>query len=323
MRSLSGVQPSGKLHIANYLGAIRQFIELQDSTDGFYFIANLHALTTISDSEMARQYAYDVALDFLALGLDPERSVLFMQSDIPQIPELAWYLSCVTSMGLLQRCHAYKDKVARGQTPNHGLFAYPVLMAADILAFDSDIVPVGEDQRQHVEVTRDIAVAFNNAYGETLKVPEAKILKSRASICGTDGQKMSKSYGNTIDIFAPKGKLKKMVMGIVTDSKGLEEPKDAETNNVFNIYRHLASEEEAQQMKQKLEAGGYGYGHAKKELLNKIHEVFGEAREKREKLVNDMDYVDSVLAQGAKTAREAAHKVLEKVRQAAGIPKRK
>ncbi len=319
-RSLSGTQPTGKIHLGNYFGAIRQYIRLQDETDGFYFVANFHALTSMTDPEELRANTMDVVLDFLALGLDPSKSTLFLQSDLPEVTELAWHLSCSTGMGLLQRCHAYKDKVSQGMIPNHGLFAYPVLMAADILIFDSDLVPVGEDQRQHIEVTRDIASRFNATYGEVLKLPEAYILEESAVVPGTDGRKMSKSYGNVIEIFAPLKRLKKQVMGIVTDSKSVEEPKDPETNNVFKIYKLVASPEEAAEMRDRFLAGGYGYGEAKKALLAKILEYFDGPRKRREELVKDSDYVRDVLREGARKAREVARETLERVRRADGIP---
>jgi len=319
-RSLSGTQPTGKIHLGNYFGAIRQYIRLQDETDGFYFVANFHALTSMTDPQELRANTMDVVLDFLALGLDPSKSTLFLQSDLPEVTELAWHLSCSTGMGLLQRCHAYKDKVSQGIIPNHGLFAYPVLMAADILIFDSDLVPVGEDQRQHIEVTRDIASRFNATYGEVLKIPEAYILDEVAVVPGTDGRKMSKSYGNVIEIFAPLKRLKKQVMGIVTDSRSVEEPKDPETNNVFKIYKFVASPEEVAEMRDRFLAGGYGYGEAKKALLAKILEYFDGPRRRREELEKDPDYVRDVLREGARKAREAARETLERVRRADGIP---
>jgi tryptophanyl-tRNA synthetase len=321
MRSLSGVQPSGKLHLGNYFGAIRQFIELQDRSEGYYFVANLHALTSNSDPKSVIERTYDVVLDFLALGLDPNKSVLFLQSDIIYHTELAWYLSCQANMGLLQRCHAYKDKVAHGIIPNHGLFAYPVLMAADIIIYDSDVVPVGEDQRQHIEVARDIALRFNAVYGDVLKIPEPYILENSAVVPGTDGQKMSKSYGNTIELFAPESQLKKTIMGIVTDSKGVDEPKDPDTNTVYLLYKLLATPEEAATMREKFLAGGYGYGHAKKELLCKVLEHFGPARERRKELERNMDHVESVLKDGVAKATAVAGAVLDRVRNAVGIPR--
>ncbi|GAB4157454.1 MAG: tryptophan--tRNA ligase [Planctomycetota bacterium] len=321
MRSLSGVQPSGKLHLGNYFGAIRQFVELQEKSEGYYFVANLHALTTNTDPKSVMERTYDVVLDFLALGLDPEKSVLFLQSDVLYHTELAWYLSCQTNMGLLQRCHAYKDKVSRGIVPNHGLFAYPVLMAADIIIYDSDVVPVGEDQRQHIEVARDIALRFNSVYGEVLKVPEPYILENTAVVPGTDGQKMSKSYGNTIEIFAPESQMKKTIMSIVTDSKGVDEPKDPDSNTVFLLYKLLASKEEAETMRERFLAGGYGYGHAKKELLGKVLDSFREARDRRKQLEANMDYVEQILREGAEKARAVAGSVLERIRNAVGIPR--
>jgi tryptophanyl-tRNA synthetase len=321
MRSLSGVQSSGKLHIANYFGAIRQFVRLQDNTEGFYFVANLHALTTQTDPVVALDNTREVVLSFLSLGLDPARATLFRQSDVPQVTELSWYLSCQTSFGLLQRCHAYKEKVSQGLVPSHALFAYPVLMAADIIIFDSDIVPVGEDQRQHIEVARDIAIRFNQVYGEVLRVPEPYILDESATVPGVDGRKMSKSYSNAIDIFAPEKELRKTVMSIVTDSKGVDEPKDPDTNNVFNLYKLMASKEEVETMRGRFLAGGYGYGDAKKLLLGRILDYFGEARRKREALEKDPAYVDQVLRDGTRKAREIACATVGRVRNAMGVPK--
>ncbi|MFA4986197.1 MAG: tryptophan--tRNA ligase [Candidatus Brocadiia bacterium] len=320
MRSLSGVQSSGKLHIGNYFGAIRQFIRLQDTTQGFYFVANLHALTTQTDPAVAEDNTREVVLSFLSLGLDPAKATLFRQSDVPQVTELSWYLSCQTSFGLLQRCHAYKDKVGQGIIPTHALFAYPVLMASDIIIFDSDIVPVGEDQRQHIEVARDIAIKFNQVYGEVLRVPESYILDDSATVPGVDGRKMSKSYGNAIDIFAPEKELKKIVMSIVTDSRSVEEPKDPDTNNVFNIYKLMASKKDVEAMRGRFLAGGLGYGDAKKLLLGRILDYFGEARRRREALEKDSAYVDKVLADGANRAREVAGSTIARVRKAMGVP---
>ncbi|MFC1705963.1 tryptophan--tRNA ligase [Planctomycetota bacterium] len=329
MRILSGVQPSGKLHLGNYFGAIRQFVELQERGEGYYFIADLHALTSIRDADLLRELSLDVALDFLALGLDPDRAVLFRQSDVPEVSELSWILSTVTPMGLLQRATSYKDKVAHGISPDHGLFAYPVLMAADILIYHSDLVPVGQDQRQHLEITRDIAVKFNMTYcrefdpesgeGGALKLPEGHILEDTATVLGTDGQKMSKSYGNTIELFAPKKALKKTVMSIVTDSTALDDPKDPDQCNVFALLKLLCEQDELAEIAKDYRMGGFGYGHAKKLLLQKIHEQFDPARERRAELASDPDRVFDVLRNGAARARETARSVLDDVQSACGI----
>ena len=283
MRSLSGIQASGVLHIGNYFGAIKQFVENQEKNEGLYFIADYHALTSLRDPKAVRENTLNAAMDFLALGLDPEKSIIFVQSDVPEHTELMWILMNITPVGLLERAVSYKEKVEKGLSPNAGLLTYPVLMAADILMYDPDIVPVGKDQKQHIEMARDIATKFNGEYGETFKLPEEETLKEVAVVPGTDGQKMSKSYGNTIQMFAPKSTLKKQVMSIVTDSTPLEEPKNPD-NNITKLYELFASKEELAEMKQKFSEGGYGYGHGKTDLLNKILEYFGEARAKREEL---------------------------------------
>lgn len=318
-RVLSGIQPSGALHIGNYFGAIRQHIAFQNENECYYFVANLHALTTILDKERLEKVTLQVALDYLALGLDPEKVTLFVQSDVPEVTELAWILSSVTPVGLLERAHSYKDKINRGISPNHGLFAYPVLMAADILIYDSDIVPVGKDQKQHLEMTRDIAMKINNTFGETLVIPEEYILPDVAVVPGIDGQKMSKSYGNTIDIFSDLKTLKQKVMSIVTDSSPLEEPKDPDKNNVYTLYKLFATPSEDREMREKFLAGGYGYGQAKKELLDKLETYFQPARERREKLMADKGYVREVLKKGARNARAKAQEVMERVRNNCGI----
>ena len=249
MRVLSGIQPTGEFHVGNYFGAMKQYVDLQDDdNEGYYFIANYHALTTIQDADELRRLTADVAMNFLAFGIDPERSVLFRQSDVPQVTELTWLLSCITPMGLLERCHAYKDKVSQGLSADHGLFAYPVLMAADILIYDSNLVPVGQDQKQHVEVTRDLAIRFNQTFGETLVVPEPYILRNVAVVPGVDGRKMSKSYDNMIPVFATDKAIKKRVMGIVTDSTPVQEPKDPDECNVYALYKLFATEDQAQDM---------------------------------------------------------------------------
>jgi len=319
MRILTGIQPSGKLHIGNYFGAMKPAAELQEQGEAYIFIANYHAMTTIQDGPALLEMTSDVALDFLACGLDPERTALYRQSDVPEVHELAWLLSVVCPMGLLERCHSYKDKIAKGISPMHGLFAYPVLMAADILAVQGQVVPVGKDQKQHVEVTRDLAIKFNNTYGEVFTVPESAIRENVAVVPGVDGQKMSKSYDNTIEIFAEGKPLKKRVMSIVTDSKELEDPKDPDTCNVFALYKLLATEEEQAALAERYRAGGMGYGHAKLELLEKINEHFGPMREKRRELANDMDYVNDVLRSGAEKASVLARETLQKARQAVGL----
>ncbi len=319
MRALSGVQPSGKIHIGNYFGAIRQYVQLQQEHEGFYFIANYHALTTIRNAEEMRQQTSGLAADYLALGLDPDQATLFLQSDVPEVTELAWVLSTVTPMGLLERCHAYKDKIAQGLPADHGLFAYPTLMAADILIYDSNLVPVGQDQKQHVEVTRDIGERFNNTYGQTLVIPEAYILKDTATVVGIDGRKMSKSYDNTICIFDPEEQVRKRIMGIVTDSTPVEDPKDPDECSVYALYCLFADEEQKQEMAERYRAGGLGYGDAKKELFGCFMDCFGEARKRREKLAKDMSYVVEVLKQGAAKARPVAQQTMERVRQACGV----
>ncbi|MEM7084049.1 MAG: tryptophan--tRNA ligase [Pseudomonadota bacterium] len=315
-RSLSGIQPSGRLHLGNYFGAIRQHIAKQD--DAFYFIANYHAQTTVFDAETLRRYTLETAASYLALGLDPERATLFRQSDVPQVTELMWLLTSVTGKGLLDRAVSYKDRVAQGVTPSLGLYMYPVLMAADILAYDSDIVPVGSDQVQHIEMCRDMAGSFNNRYGDTFKIPDYEI-GTPVPVKGVDGRKMSKSYDNTIPIFDTAKALKKKVMSITTDSKGLDEPKDPDTCNVFDMYKLMASEEELETMAANYRRGGYGYGAAKKELLRLINETFGDATERYFALLNTPDDIEDALQKGAEKARAAATKVLNRARAASGL----
>lgn len=319
LRVLSGIQPSGKLHIGNFFGAMRQHLQLQAENDGFYFIADYHALTTSPDPEMIRENTFGVAMDYLALGLDPEKTVFWRQSDVPEVTELAWILSCVTPMGLLQRCTSYKDKVDQGLSPVHGLFAYPVLQAADILMFNSNLVPVGQDQKQHIEVTRDIAVKFNNIYGETFVLPDEHIMKSVAVVPGIDGRKMSKSYDNTIEIFEPENKVKKKVMRIKTDSTPVEDPKDPETCNAFALLKLAASADELAGWEQKYRDGGTGYGTVKKRVVELLHEYFRPYRQKREELENNRDYVEQVLCQGAQKARAVARTTMKRVRDAIGL----
>ena len=319
MRILSGIQPSGKLHIGNYFGMMKPAIELQEQGEAYLFIANYHAMTTVHDAETLRHMTTDVALDFLACGIDPEKTAFYRQSDVPEVQELAWMLSVLCPMGLLERCHSYKDKTAKGIAASHGLFAYPVLMAADILAVNSNVVPVGRDQKQHVEVTRDLAIRFNNTFGEVFTIPEPSIREHVAVVPGIDGQKMSKSYNNTIEIFSAGKPLKKQVMKIVTDSKQLEDPKDPDTCNVFALYKLFASEGEQADLAERYRAGGMGYGHAKTELLEKINEHFGPMRERRAALAADMGYVEDVLRQGAERAGALARETLQKARRAVGL----
>jgi len=316
---LSGIQPSGRLHIGNYFGAIRQHLQMQADNDCFYFIADYHALTSNPTPSEIEQNTLDVAMDYLALGLDTEKTVFFKQSAVPEVTELTWLLSCVTPMGLLQRCTSYKDKIEQGLSPNHGLFAYPVLQAADILIYNSNLVPVGADQKQHIEVTRDIAMRFNNSYGEILTIPEEHIIESVAVVPGIDGRKMTKSYGNTIEMFEPEESIRKKVMRIVTDSTPVEDPKDPEKCNVFALIRLFASEQEIRQWDNRYRSGGLGYGQAKKRLAELIVEFFKPYRKKRAQLQNDIDYVNQILAKGADRARDVAAKTLAKVRRAVGI----
>ncbi len=319
MRVLSGIQPSGRLHIGNYFGAIRQHLQFQAEHDCFYFIADYHALTSNPSPADIAQHTLDVAIGYIALGLDTERTVFWRQSDVPEVTELTWILSCVTPMGLLQRCTTYKDKVAQGLSPNHGLFAYPVLQAADILIYKSDLVPVGADQKQHIEVTRDIALRFNNAYGEILTIPKEHIIESVAVVPGTDGQKMSKSYGNTIEIFEPENSVRKKIMRIVTDSTPVEQAKDPEKCNVFALLKLVASPEELKEWENKYRSGGMGYSEAKKRLAELMIDYFKPFRQKKAELDNNIDYVKEVLAKGAERARAVATKTFDEVRKAVGL----
>jgi len=313
LRVLSGIQPSGRLHIGNFFGAMRQHLQLQAEHNGFYFIADYHALTSNPAPDDVAGHTLDVAMDYIALGLDTEKTIFWRQSDVPEVTELTWLLSCVTPMGLLQRCTSYKDKVAQGLSPNHGLFAYPVLQAADILIYQSDLVPVGADQKQHIEVTRDIAMRFNNTYGEIFTIPKEHIIESVAIVPGIDGRKMSKSYGNTIEIFEPENSVKKKIMRIVTDSV------PPETCNVFALLKLVASSDELGEWENKYRSGGLGYGQAKKRLVELIIDYFKPFRQKRAELENDMDYVKDVLAKGAERAKAVAAETLEKARQAVGL----
>ena len=320
MRILSGLQPSGRLHIGNYFGMMHAAIQLQNEGDAYYFIADYHSLTSIHDGKLLRSHVRDLAVDFLACGLDPEKCVLFRQSDVPEHCELSWILSTVTPMGLLERCHSYKDKVANGIKPSHGLFAYPVLMAADILIYDSDVVPVGRDQKQHVEVTRDIAIKMNETFGEgLLKLPNPRIREETAAVPGLDGQKMSKSYHNTIELFEEPAALKKKIMGIKTDSTPVESPKAVEGSSILALYKLVASQTDYDAMVADHLNGGVGYGDFKKRLLAGVTEYFAPFREKRAEIVADPDYVDRVLAEGARKARVIARKTLARVRDAVGL----
>ncbi|MGA2066230.1 MAG: tryptophan--tRNA ligase [Thermoguttaceae bacterium] len=320
MRVLSGIQPTGRFHWGNYFGAIRQYIELQGEADrAFYFIANLHALTTVRGREELARATLDAALDLLALGLDPAKATLFVQSDIPEVSELSWLLMTGTPMGLLERCVAYKDKKARGIRADAGLFAYPVLMAADILIYDSEVVPVGEDQVQHIEVARDLAGSFNHEFGETFVLPKAKLLDRSARVPGIDGQKMSKSYGNTLAVFEEPQVLRKQIMRIVTDSRAMEEPKDPEGDHLFQLYSLFAGAAEREAMAATYRRGGFGYGQVKKALADLAVEFFAPARQRRKELEAHPEQVRQVLADGAATARKKAAEVLLRAQRACGV----
>jgi len=320
MRILSGIQPSGALHLGNYFGMMRPALDLQEKGEAFYFIADYHSMTSLTDAIARRKNTLDVALDFLACGLDPRRTVFFRQSDVPEVTELTWLLSTVTPMGLLERAHSYKDTTAKGIAPSHGLFAYPVLMAADILIYDSNIVPVGRDQKQHVEMTRDIAIKFNEAYGPTFVIPEPQIRDEVAVVPGTDGQKMSKSYGNTIEIFGDEKAIRKKIMGIVMDSRTPAEPKpDAGKNLALQLLKLVAPADVAQDFENRLRAGGLGYGDLKKALFENYWSYFADARKKRAELAANLDHVNSVLVDGAKKARGLAQQVLKRARKNCGL----
>jgi tryptophanyl-tRNA synthetase len=319
MRILSGIQPSGVLHIGNYFGMMRPAIALQAEGEAFYFIAEYHALTSVRDPEALRENSRRVALDFLACGLDPERAALFRQSDVPQVTELAWILSTVAPMGLLERAHSYKDKLARGMPATVGLFNYPVLMAADILIYDSDLVPVGKDQKQHIEITRDLAVKMNERFGEIFRLPEPRIQAATEVVPGIDGQKMSKSYGNNIDIFGYEKETRKRIMSIVTDSTPVEAPKDPSRSTIFQLYSLVASKNEIAEMRERFQKGGAGYGDFKKQLFEKLRDYFAPMRKRREEILTDKSYIDNVLARGAKRANEVAEEVMERVRTAIGL----
>jgi tryptophanyl-tRNA synthetase len=324
MRILSGIQPTGILHIGNYFGMMRPAIALQDEGEALYFIADYHALTSLRDPLALRENSRRVALDFIACGLNPDKAALFRQSDVRQVTELAWILSTVTPVSRLELAHSYKDKIARGAPAAAGLFTYPVLMAADILIYDSDIVPVGKDQKQHLEIARDIATRINEIFGSkregrVLKLPEARIQAQTEVVPGIDGQKMSKSYGNTIDIFGDEKEMRKRVMSIVTDSTAVEAPKDPDTSTIVHLYTLVASKEEAEEMREQFRKGGRGYGDFKKQLFEKLWDYFAPMRKRRDEILRHKDYIESVLAQGAGRANSIADGVMKRVRQAVGL----
>jgi tryptophanyl-tRNA synthetase len=319
MRILSGIQPSGALHIGNYFGMMRPAIALAEEGEAFYFIADYHALTSLQEAKTLRQNSRRVALDFLACGLNPDRVTLFRQSDVPQVTELAWILSTVTPMGLLERSHSYKDKIARGLPASAGLFTYPTLMAADILLYDSDAVPVGRDQKQHLEITRDIAVKMNETFGQLFKLPEPRINSATEVVPGLDGQKMSKSYGNTIEIFGEEKETRKRVMSIVTDSTPVEAPKNPEASVIYQLYSLFASETERDALRESFQRGGTGYGEFKKQLFEKLWEFFAPMRARRAEILAEPNYLDEVLARGAVRANEVANSVMARVRAAVGL----
>jgi tryptophanyl-tRNA synthetase len=319
MRILSGIQPSGALHIGNYFGMMRPAIALQVEGEALYFVADYHALTSLRNPEMLRANSRRVALDFLACGLDPERATLFRHSDVPQVTELAWILSTMAPMGLLERATSYKDKLARGVSSNVGLFSYPILMAADILIYDSDVVPVGKDQKQHIEITRDLAGKMNETYGQIFKLPEPRIQPQTETVPGIDGQKMSKSYGNNIDIFGDEKEMRRRVMSIVTDSVAVDAPKDPTTSTIFKLFSLVASNDEIADMRERFAKGGTGYGDFKKQLFEKLWEYFAPMRKRREEILKDKSYIDDVLANGAIRANEIANQVMDRVRKAVGL----
>jgi len=324
MRILSGIQPTGILHIGNYFGMMRPAIALQDEGEALYFIADYHALTSLRDPLALRENSRRVALDFLACGLNPDKAALFRQSDVRQVTELAWILSTVTPVSRLELAHSYKDKIARGAPAAAGLFTYPVLMAADILIYDSDIVPVGKDQKQHLEIARDIATRINETFGsrreaQVLKLPEARIQPQTEVVPGIDGQKMSKSYGNTIDIFGDEKEMRKRVMSIVTDSTPVDAPKNPEESNIVQLYALVASKEEVDEMREQFRKGGRGYGDFKKQLFEKLWDYFAPMRKRRDEILRQEDYIESVLAQGARRAKAIADGVMKRVRKAVGL----
>ena len=319
MRILSGIQPSGTLHLGNYFGMMKPAIELQDRGEAFYFIADLHALTTVQDAGALSENIRDVAVDFLACGLDPRKACFFRQSQVPAVTELAWILSTLTPMGLLERCHSYKDKMAKGFAPSHGLFAYPVLMAADILIYDSDLVPVGKDQKQHIEVTRDLVIKFNETYGNTLKLPEPSIQEHTAVVPGLDGEKMSKSYGNTVGLFEEEAPMRKKIMSLKTDSTPVEAPKPVEDSTILGLYKLVAGPADYAQMENDFRNGGTGYGDLKKRLFAAVWEYFAPMRERRKEILADPGYVERVLREGREKANHVANGVMTRVRAAVGL----
>ncbi len=319
MRVLSGIQPTGRPHWGNYFGAIRQYIDLQHADQSFYFVANLHALTTVRDAKQLRENSLHCAMDMLALGLDPAQATLFIQSDVPEVSELCWLLMSGTPIGMLERCVSYKDKVAKGLPVVTGLFTYPVLQAADILAYDSDIVPVGEDQKQHIELCRDIAISFNHQFGEVFVIPKAKILDASAKVPGTDGEKMSKSYDNYIEIFEPVAAMKKKIMRIATDSRPMEDPKEPESDHLFQLYSLFADPASLDEMAALYRRGGFGYGEVKKKIAEAAELFFAKARERRTELEANPQQVRDILAEGAAKARKKAGEVLARAKKACGV----
>ena len=319
MRILSGIQPSGRLHVGNFFGMMEPSIRLQEEGEAFYFIADYHSLTTVQDPKALKENVSNVAIDFLACGLDPNKAVFFKQSDVPEVTELSWLLSTVTPMGFLNRCHSYKDKTERGLEATHGLFAYPVLMAADILIYDSNVVPVGDDQKQHLEVTRDIATKFNNLYGDIFVIPEPKIRKDKARVPGLDGQKMSKSYGNILEIFGAEKTTRKKIMSIMTDSTPVEDPKDPSDSIILDLFALVASDQQLEEMKDNFLQGGVGYGDFKKRLFEAFWEYFEPMRARRKELCEDPQYIENILKEGATRAREVASATLKKARHSCGI----
>ena len=319
MRVLSGIQPTGRFHWGNYFGAIQQYIDLQHGNEAYYFIANLHALTTIRDRNQLKQNTLDAALDLLALGLDPAKATIFVQSEVPEVTELTWLLMSITPMGLLERCVSYKDKIAKGIVADAGLFTYPVLMSADILIYDSDVVPVGSDQIQHVEVARDIAGSFNHMFGETFVLPKYKVLETSAKVPGTDGEKMSKSYNNTIEIFEEPKAMRKKIMRITTDSRPMDQPKEPDTDHLFQLYSLFATDGQRDEMAVLYRRGGFGYGQVKTALADVAENYFAAARAKRAELAANSQQVSDILADGARRARKKAGEVLARAKQACGV----
>jgi tryptophanyl-tRNA synthetase len=319
MRVLSGIQPTGRFHWGNYFGAIRQYVDLQHEDSAYYFIANLHALNAVRDPELLQQLTLDAAIDLLALGLNPEKAILFVQSDVPEVSQLCWLLMTGTPMGLLERCHAYKDKIAKGQSADAGLFTYPVLMAADILAYDSDTVPVGADQVQHIEVCRDLAGSFNHHFGQTFTMPKAKVLEQTAKVPGLDGEKMSKSYNNTLELFEDPKAQRKKIMRIVTDSRPMEQAKEPETDHLFQLFSLVAEPSQREEMAGLYRRGGFGYGEVKKALADAAEKYFAEPRARRADFAAHPEKVREILADGAVRARKKAAEVLARAETACGV----